>query len=427
MCDTFSVMHSHSASGMPIFAKNSDRDPNEPQIFVQIEKSSETSSSIRTSFIDIEGYPRVYDVLLSKPVWLWGGEMGTNSAGVSIGNEAVFTRMPYRKTGLTGMDLLRIALERCGRAADAVSMIIAMLEQYHQGGNCSYDGKLLYHNSFLVMDADEGFILETADDVWVYRKIDAYANISNRLSITNKYDAVSPFLRERTIDFSSVYSNPIITFFTGSSARMRRGAELLAANSKHTRASIIELLSDRVNGKATGMSNLCMNAGGGLINSQTTASMIVEYGKINTIWYTMSPCPEIALFKPAWFTAGSPLSAVHEKENEKRWKLNNYFYRQIIDNYEDDISQIRDLHDRTQEEIINLAEQAEPGDGDELLNSIMHEAMEIEDEYRSCALDIVKDNARSMTPFRHMYWSSQRKKLLKKETYAEIRALYLKR
>ena len=56
-------------------------------------------------------------VLLGKPYWIWGAEMGANAHGVVIGNEAVFTRVPHEKQpGLIGMDLLRLGLERADTA-----------------------------------------------------------------------------------------------------------------------------------------------------------------------------------------------------------------------------------------------------------------------------------------------------------------------
>lgn len=51
-------------------------------------------------------------VILSKPAWMWGAEMGANDAGVVIGNEAVFTKLETSEDieeKLLGMDLVRLA------------------------------------------------------------------------------------------------------------------------------------------------------------------------------------------------------------------------------------------------------------------------------------------------------------------------------
>jgi len=47
-------------------------------------------------------------VVLSRPAWLWGAEMGANDQGVCVGNEAVWTREPVCDgEALLGMDLVR--------------------------------------------------------------------------------------------------------------------------------------------------------------------------------------------------------------------------------------------------------------------------------------------------------------------------------
>lgn len=143
MCDTLVTLTDDGV----LFAKNSDRDPNEVQL--------------------LEWHPagpgdgpapgqRTYGVLISRPWWLWGAEMGTNERGVTIGNEAVFTRGVEPAGGdLTGMDLLRLALERAGDRHEAVQVIVTLMEEHGQGGRASRDHpRFRYDNSFLVADLD---------------------------------------------------------------------------------------------------------------------------------------------------------------------------------------------------------------------------------------------------------------------------------
>jgi secernin len=95
-----------------------------------------------------------HGVLLCKPVWMWGAEMGANDVGVAIANEAVFASRvsPRREPALLGMDLLRLALERSATADAAVSVIAALVESHGQGGNCAFRGSFYYHNAFLIAD-----------------------------------------------------------------------------------------------------------------------------------------------------------------------------------------------------------------------------------------------------------------------------------
>ena len=49
-------------------------------------------------------------VILSKPAWCWGAEMGANERDVVIGNEAVWTKESSeadQEEKLLGMDLIR--------------------------------------------------------------------------------------------------------------------------------------------------------------------------------------------------------------------------------------------------------------------------------------------------------------------------------
>ncbi|MGC8846813.1 MAG: C69 family dipeptidase, partial [Candidatus Hydrogenedens sp.] len=109
MCDTIVFVDSQKV----LFAKNSDREVNESQVLLwQPRKNYTKNELLQCTYITIPQVRETYAILVCKPTWMWGAEMGTNEFGVTIGNEAVFTNQPYAKTGLTGMDLIRLALER---------------------------------------------------------------------------------------------------------------------------------------------------------------------------------------------------------------------------------------------------------------------------------------------------------------------------
>lgn len=63
---------------------------------------------LQCTYIEVEQVLKTHAVILSRPSWLWGAEMGANEHGVCIGNEAVWTKEPVGEgEALLGMDLLR--------------------------------------------------------------------------------------------------------------------------------------------------------------------------------------------------------------------------------------------------------------------------------------------------------------------------------
>ena len=305
MCDTIGKI---LPNGKALFGKNSDRSPNEPQVIYFYPAAHHSEKTVKTTYIEVDQVPETKAILLSRPTWLWGGEMGVNECGVCIGNEAVFTKVKYEKTGLTGMDMLRLALERSENAKTALTCIISLLQQYGQGGNCGYDHNFYYDNSFLIMDGKEIYILETAGKEWVFKKTHCGA-ISNRLSIHEEGMIYS----EGSCDFVQEHLEPVYSYFSQSKCRKS------ICDSAIKNASCIEDIFSTLRQHAHDKNPLCKASVGspcmhygGLVGDHTTQSLVVEWdenGKM-VLWTTGRSMPCVSLFKP--FTFGSTISPIND-------------------------------------------------------------------------------------------------------------------
>ncbi len=241
MCDTLAATGAATTTGTTIFAKNSDRERNEAQFLdLQPRRQYGRGAVLRTTYIAIPQAETTHAVLLSRPFWIWGAEMGANEHGVVIGNEAVHPRQkPQRREALLGMDLLRLGLERGTTAAEAVDTITSLLEAHGQGGSCGHLGRRYYDNSFIVADAEEAFVLETVGRHWAVRRIDGAGAISNTYSIGSDMTSCSAGLRDFAraegwwdgagdFDFADVVTNSANPGLPVARDRYRRSTERLA-------------------------------------------------------------------------------------------------------------------------------------------------------------------------------------------------------
>ncbi len=203
MCDTVVAIGNSTEDGSVIFGKNSNREPNEVHnIEFNPRQQYKANTEVKCTYITIPQVEETYDVLLLKPFWMFGCEMGSNEFGVTIGNEAIWTKEPVRKTGLLGMDLIRLSLERSQTSREALETITKLLEKYGQGGAGKRKTGLAryYHNSFIIADPEEAWVLEAIDKFWIAKKVKDVSSISNFISLTTEYDLIHPNLIEYTID-----------------------------------------------------------------------------------------------------------------------------------------------------------------------------------------------------------------------------------
>ena len=357
MCDTLIATKLVTANGVGIFGKNSDRHPNEGQSVVYFPATThQAGSKLKCTYIEIPQVEKTHAVLLSKPFWMWGAEMGVNEHGLVIGNEAVFSKIPAnKKPALLGMDLLRAALERAVTPREAVQVIVDLLEEFGQGGNCTYGKELYYHNSFLIANADDAWVLETVDKQWAARQVkDAYS-ISNCLTIGSQYDLASENLVDLAIqkgmtksnnqfNLAKDYSDFLYTNF--GKGNIRRGSTLNSVNEQKGKFNIESMMATLRHHNDQNFDprnsiievDICMHASFGPIRGdQSTASMVVYLEQDKPLVFatgTSAPCTSI--FKPFWLDTGSDINlgpAPTSQTDSSHYWIHEKLHRATVLNY----------------------------------------------------------------------------------------------
>ena len=317
MCDTQIIRH----HGSTLFAKNSDREPDEPQYIRHYPAVvGDASTSLQATYIRVEQVPDRHAVILSQPSWIWGAEMGVNEHGLVIGNEAVFTRLVDKsRKALLGMDMLRMALERCRTAAAAIECIDRLLRQYGQGGPGGYrDKHFRYDSSFIIADPGAAWVMETAGRHWVARRVNRLAAISNALSISDDFDLHSEGLHDYArkrfggrgkLDFAQTFDTRFMPIMGRAAQRracsLRSLAHLASPDLRSMAVNLRKHASGGDDFSRHGNADVCMHAGGLFRPSQTTGSMLVRLvpGIAPEIVVTGTSAPCLSLFQPVSFAA----------------------------------------------------------------------------------------------------------------------------
>lgn len=324
MCDTIVAVPDSTKDSAVWFGKNSDREPGEAQIVEHLPAQKFASpTTVQCTYLEVPQPAETFEVVLSRPFWMWGAEMGANSHGVAIGNEAVFTKLPVPKTGLTGMDLLRLALERSATAREALDLITRLIADIGQGGLCGYRHKgFRYHSSFIIADPTEAWVLETADRFWAAERVRGVRTISNVLTIGKDFDLISDgavsFAKEKgwcksaaDFDFAKAFGDPFFRLTSGGDVRRAcTRHRLMLSDGMIGRADMFSALRDHAGHKPENGWRLTMPCAHASWmktrqSGQTTGSMVSRLSASGSLhWLTGTSSPCLSVFKPVVLGGG---------------------------------------------------------------------------------------------------------------------------
>jgi secernin len=328
MCDTIMASPGTTAGQFMLFGKNSDRQRNEAQAVEHVPRASYSPDArVTCTYIPIPQVLHTSAMILCRPFWMWGAEMGANEHGVVIGNEAVQARIPSPKTNaLLGQDLIRLGLERSSSAVEAVDVITDLLERYGQGGNAGHLTPAYYNNSFIIADWTAGFVLETVGREWLLERVDGVRALSNAYSIAHaerKSAGMATLLREsgwtdgHTGCAADVIADLKREHITDSGSRRARSTLLLRSRQGRLCArDIMDILRDHSEGgesctswspRHSRVRTLCLHAVGEDRVAQTTGSLVSEVHKADSVhWVTATAAPCISIFKPLFIDVPPP-------------------------------------------------------------------------------------------------------------------------
>ena len=376
-CDTFAVAASHTTNGATLFGKNSDRPARESQPLRWLD-SRRGNARLRLAYVDVDDVEETIPHIGSSPYWCWGHETGMNPYGVTIGNEALFTRDVAAaaaadragravEPGILGMELLRLGLERAQTSREAVAVMTELVERYGQygAGTAGKDrASAAYDNSYLIADGREIWILETSGRRWVTKQVtDAYWALSNEPTIREDWDDATTDLQEYAreqgwhsstgrVDFADSFVDPQVPLQV-SHIRLQRSRSLLGEATSTGGVGFEDarrVLSDHYEGTfldgpkfnpaRPDFHTLCMHEHPSGFTWGNTASSVIAVlprdGRPYLWWAATTPCTSVYIpvavsgqpLPPALSTAGTQDGAGPnpEKVSADTFTANSYWW-----------------------------------------------------------------------------------------------------
>lgn len=367
MCDTMVALPTATADTTVLFAKSADCEVNEANALVRIPRAAHVpGEAVRITHLVIPQARQTHECLLTKAFWTWGCEIGVNEFGLCMGEEAVFTTEGSGEPdGIIGPDLMRLGLERARTCREAIEVMTRLLQEYGQGGSAELKGNSHFDSSFLMADAEEAYVLETAGRKWAVRRIEGTGSISNMLGIRGDWDRCSENVPKRGLDWAAAFGRAEVPPTLGSPDRQRiTSSTLVRAKGRINARTIFDLMRHHGDGyhpaTAPVHANICMHAGPQKDRWwQADGVMVVDVkGDDILVWATGTSGTCVSIFKPVFLGMELPdIGPVPTETFDPRslWWRHELLHRRAMADFSGVVPEIRADFETLEDEFLAQA------------------------------------------------------------------------
>ncbi len=223
-CDMLVVPGRDTVDGRTIFGHNCGRPVGEIQVLRRVmgrcHAPGEKTGELR---IPLPQICQTFTVLASQPAGTWGYNQGVNEHGVAAGWSLIQTKLTSHGPGLSGCELVRLALERSRTARQAVDIVADLISRHGIGaahptptlaltmpspplrgrGLGEGDRGMVregdWGTALLIADPNEAFVIEGGGMYWVCQEVCHVRAVSNVGTIRQDWDHIAPGLAQHAI------------------------------------------------------------------------------------------------------------------------------------------------------------------------------------------------------------------------------------
>lgn len=188
-----------TAENQTLFGHN-DNSPVQasPRTLVRTQgRTHATGEEIETPHLRLPQSRQTWSVLATRCGHRWGYQHGFNEHGLVVGVTSIHTKLVQPEPGLTGPDLVRLALERANSAHQAVEVVTDLIARHGQGPAQGHEDEP--DAALLIADAGEAFVLEAGGHHWALTHVHSVRAASDVCLLRQDWDRLARGLSDLAI------------------------------------------------------------------------------------------------------------------------------------------------------------------------------------------------------------------------------------